>query len=116
MRKSLVEGTANRLDKLNHTLIVHHCTQGKRIDKHAHGIANAQIGTAIANRCDAKLLILALHISRAVGETGQGIEHSRQGEMGRCHVVMTTELFGSLEMQRARCFTNDALLNGIGQI
>ena len=116
MRKCLVEGTANRLDKLYHTLIAHHCTQGKCIDKHAHGIANAQIGTAIANRCDAKLFILALHVSRTVGETSQGIEHCRQGEVSRCHVVMTTELFGSLEMQRTRCFTNDALLNGIGQI
>ena len=71
--QSLVKILASLFQEIHHILFTNPSTQSQGVDKHAHRVADAQVGTAVTDGGYADLLI--------VGETRECIKHCRQGEM-----------------------------------
>ena len=106
--KRLVKVRTGLVQELHHALLANLGAQGQRVDEHAHRVADAQIGTAVADGRDANLLV--------VGEARERIEHRRQGEVRGREVVLLAESLHRLEIQFAGCTTGKTLFDGIGQV
>ena len=106
--QGLIEVFAGLVQELHHALFANLGTQCQRVDKHANGVANAKVGTAVAEGSDAQLLV--------IGEARKCVECCGQGEVCRREVVLTAETLSRIEIQPADDRFNNALLLGIGQV
>ena len=98
--KRLVEVGAHLLQELLDGLFTYRSTKCQRVDKHTHRVTNQQVGTAIGYCCDAHLF--------AVGKARQRIVDCRQDQMSRRDVVVATESFYRLDIERRNSFTDGA--------
>ena len=104
----LIELLAGLVKELKHSLFADSGAQCQRVDEHAGSVADAQVGTSVADGGDTQLLV--------VGETRKCIEGGCECEMCRSDVVLTAEALYGFEVQLARQGLYDALLFGVGQV
>ena len=103
-----VEVAAGLAEELGDRLPADVGAQGQRVDKHAHRVADAQVGAAVGDGGDAQLI--------TVGEARERIEGGRQKMMRRRDAPLTAESVNRLEVQRAEDRLSDALILGIGEV
>ena len=104
----LVEVLAGGLQEVHHTLLANEAAHCQRVDKHAHGVADAQVGAPVADGTEADALL--------VGEAGQRVEGGSQRDVGRREVVLPAKGLYLLEVKGCHGLADGSLLLGIGQV